>query len=200
MKNKLSLLINPFVRIAGWEAFVIGTVLLVGTTCVGYLNGVCFPGALDVKFTSGLPLFNAIVYQFIGCLSIILVMYIASFVFAKGTRFQDIAGTMVLAHFPYFFISLLGFLSDMQAIANLEYAAANMDIAAMMNILQTNLGLIFTSLLTIPFAIWFIVLLYKAFSVSTGLNGGKAIGIFAGAIILAETISIVAIVLFLKII
>lgn len=198
MKNKITLLFNPFYRIAGWQSFGIGIVVLIIATYIGFLNGVCFPGALDVKFTSGVPLSNAFVYQLIGVSSIILVMYIASLIFAKGTRFQDIVGTATLAHFPYLFIALLGFLTSTQAVGDLENTAMNLDINAMLAVLGANIGLIMSALLTIPFAIWYLILLYKAFSVSTGVTGVKAIGIFVGIIFIAEILSLLCIILIIR--
>lgn len=198
MKNKFTFLFNPFVRIAGWKAFGIGIVILIAATYIGTINGVCFPGVIDVKFTSGVHPVNAFVYQVIGLLSVMVVMYLAALVFARGTRLQDVIGTTTLAHYPYLFIALFGFLSNREVVGNIEEAAKTLNMAELVSIFQDNIMLIVSALLIIPFSIWYIVLLYNAFSVSTGLKGGKAIAIYIGILFIAEIISIVSIVFILK--
>lgn len=193
MKNKFKLLYNPFDQIAGWKAFIIGIIIILLTVVIGNLNCAYYPGALDAKLAPDVPLSIAIQVQGIGLVSLVLIFYLAALIFAKGTRFQDILGTVTLSRFPYLFISLLGFLVDEDKLRAMNNAMMEGRIGDITSSVMDNVGMIVASLLMLPFIIWFIALLYNAFRVSTGLKGAKCVFLFIGAVIVAEVVSIVGI-------
>ena len=197
MKNNFSwgLLVNPFSRIAGWKAFVLGFIIVLLTVLVGYFSNVYFPGALDIKLITGLSLELAFLYCFIGIISIILIMFIASLVFAKGTRIQDIIGTVTLSRFPYLLIAIAGIIVNENSIDTFAKYLINREYV--FNIGEYT-GLIVFLILTMPVIIWQIALLYNAFRVSTGLKGTKCIIVFIGTVLVAEIVSIISIYLIAK--
>lgn len=190
MKNsKLNLLVNPFNKIAGWKAFGIGLAIWVAATCAGYLSKIGFDGAIDIHYIPTLTLSKAFIYQIVGVVSIVGVFYLSALIFAKGTRFQDILGTSLFARYPYIFATLSGLLMPdidfneiaKQAILNPQ---SGIDITGI-QVLQ----LLVATLLMVAVSVWFIALLYNAFRVSTGLKGGKCIGVFVVSLLVAEIVS-----------
>lgn len=188
MKNNHwgTLLINPFTRIAGWKAFVIGAITVCLTVVIGRYTNIHFPGALDVKFSTGITLGTAFLVQGIGLASLVLFLYIAALIFAKGTRFQDILGTVTLSRFPMLIIAVLGVIVNENSINGL------MDVLLGKVVFDISeyWGFIVCSLLMIPIVIWQLVLMYNAFSVSTGMKGAKCVLIYIGTIFVAEIVSL----------
>lgn len=161
--------INPFTRIAGWRAFGIGIVIVLVTVLVGAYGGVYFPGAFDLKVGAEQQFIRALYFQFIGLASVVGVYYLISLIFAKGTRFQDILGTITLSRYPYLIATLFMFFVPE---INLHE-------------IQSNFGTIMIiGLLTLVFIVWHFVLLFNAYRVSTGLSGVKGgVLFFAGALV-----------------
>lgn len=191
-KELLDWLINPFKRIAGCNAFIPGIIIVCLTVVIGYYNNVHFPGALDVKLSIGKSLELAFLVQGIGLASLIVVMYMAALIFARGTRFQDILGTITLSRYPLLLIAIAGVMVSENSIINI----AGIILKYQSFVISENIGLILCTILMIPIVIWQLVLMYNAFSVSTGMKGSKCIVIYAGSLIIAEIISIAAIYLF----
>jgi hypothetical protein len=98
-------------------------------------------------------------------------------------------GTQALARWPTVFISLLAipngyqrfgkYLVDhlMKPEAKLEFSAADAGV------------FLFVLIATIIVTCWIVFLMYKSFSVSCNVKGGKAVLAFIAALILAEIIS-----------
>lgn len=196
MKNNSfsALLLNPFARIAGWKAFFIGIMIVCVTVVVGYLANVHFPGALDAKVSPYITLKSAFLVQGIGLLSLVIVMFIVGLLFSKTVRFQDVLGTIVLSRYPMLLLALLGFVVDVSSLDSLMGVIFRQEPF----VFSDFIGLAVFSLLSIPIIIWQLVLMYNAFSVSTGLKGGKGILLYVGAVFVAELVSLIAIYFSLK--
>lgn len=195
MKNNFKLLYNPFNQIAGWKAFFIGTVVVIATVIVGHYSSVVYPGALDAKLAANITLIKAFLYQLIGLSSLILIFYLSALLFAKGTRFQDIAGTVTFARYPYLFIAILGFFVSDNTLIDVSAALKSGNLYEMSQVFPKAISFMVVSLLMIPFVIWFIALLYNAFRVSTGLKGVKCALVFTASLIIAEIVSLIIIAL-----
>ncbi|WP_101690834.1 YIP1 family protein [Dysgonomonas massiliensis] len=191
MNNIAKALINPFDRIAGWKSFFIGIAIVVATVVVGWQSSICFRGALDAKTVYELDFDWALYCQFISLAALVGVFYLAALLFARGTRFQDILGTITFSRFPYLFIALLGFLSTDAELAEMNQVVSSGNVSELLSYLTTNIKQILLPILMIPFLIWSIVLLYNAFRVSTGLKGAKCGVVFTTSLILAEIISLI---------
>lgn len=193
MNNIIKGLFNPFDRIAGWKAFFIGMAIVIAAVVVGWQSSMCFPGVLDAKTAYQLDLDTAFFYQAISLGSLVVVFYICALLFAKGTRFQDILGTITLSRFPYLIIALLGFLSTDAELAAMDQLVSSGNIGDLLHYLSGNIKQILLPLLLIPFIVWAVILLYNAFKVSTGLKGAKCGVIFTVALIVAEITSLILI-------
>lgn len=191
MNNIAKSLINPFDRIAGWKSFFIGIAIVVATVVVGWQSSICFRGVLDAKTVYKLDLNWALYCQFISLAALVGVFYLAALLFARGTRFQDILGTITFSRFPYLFIALLGFLSSDAELTKINEVVSSGNVNELLSYFTTNIKQILLPILMIPFVVWSIILLYNAFKVSTGLKGSKCGVVFTTSLILAEIISLI---------
>lgn len=188
--NKWNLLINPFTRIAGWQAFVIGLVFIVLSGIIGTYTHVLFDGVIDAHVTDQEVVFKtSFALLAINIFSISLIMYLSGLIISRQTRFIDILGTMTLARAPMLLVALLGILVTPLSIEELMKDP--------MVIMGNPLFILFTVLI-IPITIWFVALMYNALKVSTGKKGGNLIAAFVIGLIGAEVLSKVLIHFVLK--
>ena len=164
--------INPFERIAGWQALIIGVAVMALTAVIGKLNQVAFDGVLDVHVGATFNLSASFIMQAVNFLALFLTMWLAGVCFSKTKlRAIDVAGTMALARMPMLLLAFVGFLPVVPKI-----------------LLNVSSLIIFT-LICIPFVVWMIALMYNAYSVSCHLKGSRAVVSFIGALLVAEIIS-----------
>ena len=169
MKTKL--LINPFERIAGWQALGLGVFIMALTAVLGKINNVAFDGVLDAH-TGSHSFKAAFAMQAINLLVLFLCMWLAGACFSKSKiRAVDIVGTMALSRTPMLLLTILCFLPIVP-----------MDLS---NILRM---IIFT-LCCLVLGIWMIALMYNAYTTSCHIKGTRAVVSFIGALLVAEVIS-----------
>lgn len=182
MKSKdiFSLVINPFTRIAGWQAFGLGLVIVVVTGFIGTFSNVAFDGVIDMHLTQKLTFAHSFEFLAIDIVSLVLVMTITGFIISKGFRIIDILGTMTLAKAPYLILAIAG------------YFTVSPDINEIMKnpfIVFQSVSFIILTLLSIPVTIWSITLFYNAFKTSCDVKGGKLVVAFITALLVSEIIS-----------
>lgn len=182
-------LFNPFRRIAGIQAFTIGLLISALTAFIAAFSNTAFDGVLDMHLVTKLTMVQSFGFMVINIVSLVLVMHIAGFTVAKGYRFVDMLGTMTLSRFPFLFVAVSGF---MAIATDLDELMANPFI-----ILQ-NTGFLIMIIITLPFLMWTIVLMYRAFKTTTGASGNKLTATFIIGILIAEIISKVLIYLIFK--
>ncbi len=168
---KAKWLINPFERIAGWQALLIGICILSLTAILGSINSIIFDGVIDAHvFDHYFPL--AFLAQAVDWVSLFLIMWLAGVCFSKSKiRAIDVAGTMALSRTPMLLLVILGFLP-----------------IAPQNISDISRIVIF-SLVSIVLGIWMVALMYHAFSTSCHIKGARGIITFIGALLVAEIVS-----------
>jgi len=169
MKTKF--LINPFERIAGWQALFIGMVVMALTAVFGKINHIVFDGVLDVHF--GILDFSAsFSMQAVNFLVLFLTMWLSGVCFSKSKlRAIDVAGTMALARTPMLALGLICFLP-----------VVPQDI---FDILRSVIFVV----IVIPLTVWMVALMYNAYTVSCHLKGSRAVWSFVGALLVAEAVS-----------
>ena len=173
MKNKWKWVYNPFERIAGWSALMIGVVVMALTAVIGKINGVNFDSILEICPYAPFSFTVAFVLQAVNFLSLFLIMWIAGVCFSKTkVRAIDVAGTMALAHTPMLLFAVICFLP-----------------VAPSGFFDDIPRLVIFGIISILFAIWMIALMYNAYSVSCNLKGSKAVLSFIGALLVAEILS-----------
>jgi hypothetical protein len=166
-------LINPFERIAGWQALTIGVIVMALTAIIGKINHIIFSGVLYVNTGATFDFSAGFIMQAVIFLALFLTMWIAGVCFSKTkVRAIDVAGTMALARFPMLLLAIVCFLPIAPA--------SPYDIPR----------LIVFCLISIPFFVWMVALMYNAYSVSCHLKGGRAIISFIGALVVAHFLSL----------
>ena len=165
-------LINPFERIAGWQALFIGIVVMALTAIIGKINGIAFDGVLYVRAGMSFDFTVSFAKQAIDFLVLFLTMWIAGVCFSKSRlRAVDVAGTMALARIPMLLFLVICFLPIVPA-----------------SLYDISRIIIFL-LICIPFMIWMVALMYNAYSISCHLKGTRAVVSFIGALFVAEIVS-----------
>lgn len=180
-QNKISTyLFRPFEKIAGWQAFFTGLIIVAVTGFTSKYAGVFFDGVIDTHFTNDVTFTKSFTVLSIDIVSISVVMWLAGFFLSKNFRFIDILGTMTLARAPLLII----------AIASLfvNFPAAE-EVLKSPGIIITNIQFLILMILSLPVIIWVIALTYNAFIISTNGKGTKATFIFITAIIISEILS-----------
>lgn len=195
MKNKevLSLLINPFVRIAGGKALLIGIVVFVVSILLAYCGNMVFDGVVDAHFNDNVNLGRALLVPSIALVIFIVTLYLTGRLLSKSSiRFIDVAGTVTLARTPFILISL----------AVLIPGVYDYNVTITQNLLAQSYSeitvmqwVVFFSFLAVSMiaAIWFVILAYKAFSVSCNIGGAKGIMGFVVALLFSEIVAAIAI-------
>lgn len=99
--KKNSLLINPFVRIAGGKALGVGLIVFLVSIFIGYWGNLIFDGVVDVHFVVQLTPIRALVIPSFALVVFILTLYITGRLVSQSSiRFIDVAGTVTLARTP----------------------------------------------------------------------------------------------------
>lgn len=168
-------LFNPFTYVAGARALLAGLILMTITLCIAFYSNTHFDGSIDAHIGLQAPFLLYVFEQLIAWGCVVLVFFIAGLILSNSRlRFIDIAGTVALARAPMLLVAILGFIP---ALHHAKPGDVNNTVLA--------LGLI----ILIPI-MWFIALLYNAFTTSANIKGTKAIVGFIVALLLAEILSI----------
>ncbi len=188
----IAYLFRPFTYIAGVEALGIGLVVMAALSVLGYYSGTCFDGALDIHYEaksgSSLPWLIHLFMQLSGWLSFVLVAWLAARIMSKSSfRLLDLAGTMAMAKAPLLLAALWGF----TPIAHLDLGELNtITMQRMIDALLQNIPALMVNLFIVLLpVVWFVILMYNAFSVSTNLKGNRGVEIFFVVLVVAEIIS-----------
>ena len=173
-------MVNPFTRIAGWQAFGLGLVFLVVSGIVGGFGNVVFDGVIDTHLVKQVTMLQSFSYLSLSLLTLVVIMWIAGLLIAKSFRFIDILGTMTLSKAPFLLLAFAGYFAKMP------------DMTEVMKnpmIIFSSTSLVLFMVLSVPVLVWSITLMYNALKISCGVSGGKLTIAFIAGILLAETIS-----------
>lgn len=173
LNTLFTILINPFQKIAGWHALVIGIVIMLLLSYFGVLAGVYFDGVLGFSQANLLanakipPSFSLLLVQnIIGCLVLTLFFAGLTYLFGqKRIRVIDFIGTITLSRFPLLVMLLVTALGKyFNPAPFLEKPPFHLHIDMMY--------VIFGILISV-FQIWQYATYYFAFKESSGLPEGK---------------------------
>lgn len=106
-------LFNPFKYIAGSRALIIGIIIIIIISVLGYFTDTHFDGVLDIHYSCAditTPYIVHLCYQLINWGTLTLVFYTTARILSKSNpRFIDIAGTLALSQAPLILAALVGF-------------------------------------------------------------------------------------------
>lgn len=192
-KNNLwSYLFTPFHYVAGTRALAIGAGVLLLLSLLGWATYTFFDGVLDVHYgclTHANPYHKHIAMLLISWASVVTIFYLAARIFSTSSvRLVDMAGTMAMAKAPMIFAALCGFAANLHPC--FEIPTNQEDIANMISLLKEHWAWIAASgVIGVACIIWFVALMYNAFSVSGNLKGNKGTAVFIVALLLSEVAS-----------
>lgn len=182
-----TLLFNPFERYAGTSSLLIGLVVLLATSVAACAGDVHLDGVIDFHLSGNSSCWVYLSESLINCACMCVFIYISGLIFSRSSiRLIDVAGTQAMARAP-FLVAVL---------ASLPVPGKKIDLFFQHQLLKqgeevivTNLEMtlfVFSAIITLLCAVWMIALMYKAYSVACNVKGGKAIGSFIAALVLAE--------------
>ena len=180
-------LLDPFIRIDGTRALLIGLSVIVASGPAAVLGGLHFDGLPDFTPTYGAPLWVPVRDGLVTWLVFSLLIGLAARVIApRPVRFVDIAGPQALARFPLLVAALLCALPAMRR-ANAEMLAT---VAEGGSIVPPPVWAFFVATFVGFFCgIWMLWLMWKGFSVACKLRGGRAVAVFAAIFVAAQAVS-----------
>lgn len=163
-------------------ALLVGLLITVLGVGVG-LAGIRFDGALDTHIAGHVTARVALADAVIALGSMTLVMWVAGLVVARKGRAIDHLAAVALARAPNV---LCG------ALLLLVGHAFSAQLAAMMHNPFDPKAAVFglmIAVVTLPFIVWFFVLLYQGYKTASGLKGAALVVSFIVAVIVAEVLS-----------
>lgn len=173
------MLMNPFTRIAGWQAFGVGLVFILLMGFIGYSSGVVFDGVFDMHLIET-TLSGSFAYLAMGLVPLVLVMWVAGLLVSRNFRFIDILGTMTLAKAPFLILAIFGYFVQ----------APNMDeIMRDPYVILHSTSFLLMIIVSVPVIIWSIVLMFNALKVSCDLKGNTLTVAFICGLFVSEIIA-----------
>jgi hypothetical protein len=185
---------NPFHYLGGESALMVGVVLILSMSLLGFLSHTHFDGVLDVHLGLASPFW---VYLFEGVINLGIMSFLLGIfgmlISKSHIRVIDVAGAQALARGPLLIAALVSLLPGFQRYN--AYLVTKVTQSAQQIQPFTSDSVVFgiTLGITVLMVIWMVILMYRGFAVSCNVRGGKAIGIFIVAVLLGEGISKIAI-------
>jgi hypothetical protein len=188
-QNKsITLLFNPFFYIAGVKALGLGLAAIFLAGLVGSWGHTHFDGVLDTHVGASAPLWFFLAEGIIDWLCLGVVLWVCGKIISSSAfRAVDLLGTQALARWPAFIISVIALPKAFQRfgrelLEQLKQGKFQVNTADAVIFLGIVIAMI-------PFLCWMVALMYKSFSVSCNVKGGKAIGMFIAGLVVAEILS-----------
>jgi hypothetical protein len=182
-------LFNPFLKIAGAKAFFLGLAfVLLSSLTAGLFYG-RYDGILDMHFVTEKSFISPLLDNLVNISCLTIIFYLNA-VILKGfrTRFIDILGTMTLARAPLFLMPLANIGNKFNEIGISLTENTNPNV--LNDIVMENIVLlIITGVISIGILVWYVALLWKAYTVSSNVKGATAIISFIIGLLAAEVLS-----------
>ncbi len=183
-----TLLFNPFYYLAGIKALALGLGVIFLAAVVGFWGNAHFDGVLDTHVGASAPVWVFFAEGVVDWLCLAVALWLAGKIISRTAfRAVDVLGTQALARWPTLLVSVIVLPKAFQRFG------AQLMAMLQQGKLQINFSdaLVFgiVALAMIPLMCWTVYLMYKSFSVSCNVAGGKAIGTFIAALLIAEIAS-----------
>lgn len=185
MKNKVKLIVNPFIRIAGGQAFIWGFLGLIVSTLLCWISGYHYHGLLHFGPAPNPAWWCYLAEHLIVWLIPALLFYLGGlFLSHSRIRVIDVLGTVLFAQLPLLGMNLISLLPAMRMMSQMNM---NMSPEEMLAQPYFILAMILT-LLGLPFLILALTWMFNALKVSCNLKQWKLwivalIGIIGGDVL-----------------
>ena len=186
-------LFNPFYYIAGGWSLVLGLGIIILTGVVASPGAMHFDGIIDIHAGPALPRWVFVGEGLIDWLVFGGLLYITGRLMSRTGKLRalDVFGTQALARAPLLLCALLVLLPPFQrAIAALNNMRFDEAALALRNLPRLELmTLTGVTIASIFIMIWMVFLMYRAYTVSCGIQGTRAIVSFIVALVVGEIVS-----------
>ena len=185
MKNKVKLIVNPFIRIAGGQALIWGFLGLIVSTLLCWISGYHYHGLLHFGPAPNPARWCYLAEHLIVWLIPALLFYLGGlFLSHSRIRVIDVLGTVLFAQLPLLGMNLISLLPAMRMMSQMNM---NMSPEEMLAQPYFVLAMILT-LLGLPFLILTLIWMFNALKVSCNLKQWKLwtvalIGIIGGDVL-----------------
>ena len=185
MKNKVKLIVNPFIRIAGGQALIWGFLGLIVSTLLCWISGYHYHGVLHFGPAPNPAWWCYLAEHLIVWLIPALLFYLGGlFLSHSRIRVIDVLGTVLFAQLPLLGMNLISLLPAMRMMSQMNM---NMSPEEMLAQPYFVLAMILT-LLGLPFLILTLIWMFNALKVSCNLKQWKLwtvalIGIIGGDVL-----------------
>lgn len=185
MKNKVKLIVNPFIRIAGGQALIWGFLGLIVSTLLCWISGYHYHGLLHFGPAPNPAWWCYLAEHLIVWLIPALLFYLGGlFLSHSRIRVIDVLGTVLFAQLPLLGMNLISLLPAMRMMSQMNM---NMSSEEMLAQPYFILAMILT-LLGLPFLILTLIWMFNALKVSCNLKQWKLwtvalIGIIGGDVL-----------------
>ena len=185
MKNKVKLIVNPFIRIAGGQALIWGFLGLIVSTLLCWISGYHYHGLLHFGPAPNPAWWCYLAEHLIVWLIPALLFYLGGlFLSHSRIRVIDVLGTFLFAQLPLLGMNLISLLPAMRMMSQMNM---NMSPEEMLAQPYFILAMILT-LLGLPFLILTLIWMFNALKVSCNLKQWKLwtvalIGIIGGDVL-----------------
>lgn len=186
--KKTEVLINPFVKIAGTQALVFGIIGIMLSTIVGYFTNFHYHGLLHFGPAPNQTWWCFAAERLIVWLVPSLLFYTGGLLLSQSKiRAIDIFGTTAFAQTPLLLMSLFGFFTAYQKLAQIDPNSSIQEIKSLLTDSSLWIG-VWLSLVSIAFLVFALYWMYRALQVSCNLKGYKqgiiyCIAVFGGDIL-----------------
>ena len=185
MKNKVKLIVNPFIRIAGGQALIWGFLGLIVSTLLCWISGYHYHGLLHFGPAPNPAWWCYLAEHLIVWLIPALLFYLGGlFLSHSRIRVIDVLGTVLFAQLPLLGMNLISLLPAMRMMSQMNMNMSPEELLAQPYFV---LAMILT-LLGLPFLILTLIWMFNALKVSCNLKQWKLwtvalIGIIGGDVL-----------------
>lgn len=187
-----TILLNPFEKYQERTLLLIGTIATVLGSIIAYFFNARFDGVIDMHLVGQISLWQPFADNTINILCLVLILFLTSKYLNPKTRPIDILTTVIIARLPYYILPVFnahGYLyRTTQDLVKMATPGKLPDLSSM-----TIFVILIFALISILFLIWYMMLLYNGFKVSSNARGAKPVVLFIIGILVAEFVSKVAI-------
>lgn len=184
-KQWMNFLINPFERIAGFQALTWGLLGMVVSTVICYQSGWHYHGLLHFGPAPNPAWWCFAVEHLVVWIVPAMLFYLGGLILSRSRiRLVDVVGTVAFAQLPFILMNLFNLLPPIQNMTKLDMTMPPAEMVAQPGFL---LG-IWLSVIGMIFLIWGLVWMYKALKVSCNLKGYQlgilyCVGVFGGDVL-----------------
>lgn len=183
-------LFNPFKYVAGAQSLIIGIIVIAITAYIGSFSTTHFDGVLDTHTGVEAPLWCYFAEGVISWLSmVVFLLVIGKIASSSSFRIIDLLGTQAMARWPMLLTSMVFLAVGFERFTHyLMWYFLRAGEAAPF-VMRDMMVFITVVVVMLTASCWMVYLMYRSYSISCNLKGGKAVATFVIGLLIAEIVS-----------